>query len=126
MLLQFGLSTRSSCRSHLKGGHLDSSGRGDNITGCWSWVIPIKPALNNKNVLQSTGFQTQGSLMRSIEQSLNSALESLGVDCTNLLEVQNFVDSLYPVVPNKATATKKHNAVTFFYRPKIELNNVKQ
>ena len=60
--------------------------------------------------------------MRNIEESLNNALKSIDVDCTNLSEVQNFVDSLYPVVSDDATAIKKQKAVTFFYRPEVKLN----
>ena len=61
--------------------------------------------------------------MRNIEESLKDALESIGVDCTNLSEVQNFVDSLYPVVPDDATAIEKQGAVTFFYRPDARRNS---
>ena len=60
--------------------------------------------------------------MRNIEESLKNALENIGVDCINLSEVQDFVDSLYPVVPDDATAIKKQKAVTFFYRPEVKLN----
>ncbi len=49
--------------------------------------------------------------MRNIEESLKNALQNIGVDCTNLSEVQDFVDSLYPVVPDDATAIKKQKAV---------------
>ena len=58
--------------------------------------------------------------MRNIEESLKNALENIGVDCTNLSEVQDFVDSLYSVVPGDATAINKQKAVTFFYRPEVK------
>ena len=61
--------------------------------------------------------------MRNIEESLKNALENIGVDCTNLSEVQNFVDSLYPLVSDDATAIKKQKAITFFYRPEVKLNS---
>ena len=61
--------------------------------------------------------------MRNIEESLRNALESIDIDCTNLSEVQNFVDFLYPVVSDDATAIKKQKAITFFYRPEVKSNN---